>query len=46
MYPFVLALPHSQLSLYEPTKPEEKVLKFVNKKWLPYANKALRKIAA
>ena len=28
------------------TKPEEKVLKFVNKKWLPYANKTLRKIAA
>ena len=28
------------------TKPEEKVLEFVNKKWLPYANKQLKKIAA
>ena len=28
------------------TKPEEKVLEFVNKKWLPYANQQLEKIAA
>ena len=35
-----------QCYAYRNTKPEEKVLKFVHKKWLPYANKTLRKIAA
>ena len=35
-----------QCYAYHNTKPEEKVLKFVHKKWLPYANKTLRKIAA
>ena len=28
------------------TKPDEKVLDFINKKWLPYANKQIKKIAA
>ena len=27
------------------TKPTEQVLEFVNNKWLPYANKKIRKIA-
>ena len=31
---------------YNNTKPEEKVLEFVNNKWLPHANKQLQKIAA
>ena len=35
-----------QCYAYHNTKPEEKVLKFVHKKWLPYANKQLKKIAA
>ena len=35
-----------QCYAYKNTKPEEKVLEFVNKKWLPYANKQLKKIAA
>ena len=35
-----------QCYAYRNTQPEEKVLKFVHKKWLPYANKTLRKIAA
>ena len=35
-----------QCYAYKNTKPDEKVLKFVHKKWLPYANKQLQKIAA
>ena len=35
-----------QCYAYKNSKPEEKVLNFVNKKWLPYANKQLKKIAA
>ena len=35
-----------QCYAYKNTKPEEKVWNFVNKKWLPYANKQLKKIAA
>lgn len=35
-----------QCYAYRNTKPEEKVLKFVHKKWLPYANRQLKKIAA
>ena len=30
---------------YKDTKPTEQVLEFVNKKWLPYANRKIRKIA-
>ena len=35
-----------QCYAYKNTKPDEKVLKFVHKKWLPYANEQLQKIAA
>jgi hypothetical protein len=28
------------------SKPKDEVLEFVNKKWLPYANRKLKKIAA
>ena len=28
------------------TKPNESVLEFVNKKWLPYANRKLKKLVA
>ena len=35
-----------QCYAYKNTKPDEKVLKFVHEKWLPYANKQLQKIAA
>lgn len=30
---------------YQDSRPDDKVLNFVNKKWLPYANKQLKKIA-
>ena len=30
---------------YEDSKPEEQILQFVNKVWLPYANRKIRKIA-
>ena len=29
---------------YHDTKPDDNVIKFVNKKWLPYANRKVRKI--
>ena len=35
-----------QCYAYKNSKPEEKVLEFVNNKWLPHANKQLEKIAA
>ena len=35
-----------QCYAYDNQKPEEKVLEFVNNKWLPHANKQLEKIAA
>ena len=35
-----------QCYAYNNTKPEEKVLEFVNNKWLPHANQQLEKIAA
>lgn len=35
-----------QCYAYKNTKPDEKVLEFVNNKWLPHANQQLEKIAA
>ena len=35
-----------QCYAYKNTKPEAKVLEFVHKKWLPYANRKLKTIAA
>ena len=31
---------------YHDTKPDDGVIEFVHKKWLPYANKKLKQIAA
>jgi hypothetical protein len=38
---------HKVLQCYgdNDSKPDEKVMTFVNKKWLPYANRKLKKIA-
>jgi hypothetical protein len=31
---------------YNDSKPQDEVLEFVNKKWLPYANRKLKKLIA